>query len=812
MVIPVDAQVDDWSPYLPPGHYRLVPVDAEGRELAREPAVERVIDGDHLKRQLHAFVAEALERAQPRVTDSPELMALLSGSADAERIAVLALAAQRGLETAFQVGNWADLSGPKREQMLETFAATALDTIAHKEAHTTSWFGLDRESLAQLMHSPVLCQLDLIEGSIARADYDDAAVRALARRKLGLPLPPELVAEILVGTERMEVFLPLARLTNGELLIRLLRDSRFGNDTTGIEQTMYATYALWRSQPAMGIRPLLLRVLRGMARVSWLPPRASGIMEWFLPQLDDPHLTAIYTKQHGVAQDKLASVFEQFALFMWNATVDDIIVLLPERPSDPPIAVPTRAPTKVGRNDLCPCGSGKKYKRCCADKATTAIAAPRPSRAEYLRALESRLDRRQVFQLSRADLSALDIPRVPTGAIFEILQRHTSDHDWQRACRAADEITRRLGLGVAATPLRELLVEAARVKRYDVVREVLPRLEETGLATDLELEVDLVARGPEALAQLESAARETMRQRPTISSLQLADVVLRTLPALGILIARGAVATTPWGDADLLLDAIEDARDELELPPGDPAVDIYKSLGGVRKQNEQAARVEEERARLATTTADLQASLERATQHTEALQRQVAELERADQERATRNSDELTIRSLDTERERRALRERIDSLQAMIREGNEERAALRRQLSSATKSTPSPQGSTPAVHQGGDDEDAVEDMPAQASAKPVMIPRFGPKAVAAFDAVPNHVAALAMRTIGELAAGDAAAWRAVKQAKDMPRQVLLGRIGIHYRILFRTDEDVLDVLDLVTRENLMTTLKRIRSM
>jgi len=26
---------------------------------------------------------------------------------------------------------------------------------------------------------------------------------------------------------------------------------------------------------------------------------------------------------------------------------------------------PIRSPSKVGRNDLCPCGSGKKYKRCC---------------------------------------------------------------------------------------------------------------------------------------------------------------------------------------------------------------------------------------------------------------------------------------------------------------------------------------------------------------------------------------------------------------------------------------------------------------
>ena len=27
------------------------------------------------------------------------------------------------------------------------------------------------------------------------------------------------------------------------------------------------------------------------------------------------------------------------------------------------------ATDKVGRNDLCPCGSGRKYKQCCANKA-----------------------------------------------------------------------------------------------------------------------------------------------------------------------------------------------------------------------------------------------------------------------------------------------------------------------------------------------------------------------------------------------------------------------------------------------------------
>ncbi len=30
-----------------------------------------------------------------------------------------------------------------------------------------------------------------------------------------------------------------------------------------------------------------------------------------------------------------------------------------------PVTTYQRATTKVGRNDACPCGSGKKYKKCC---------------------------------------------------------------------------------------------------------------------------------------------------------------------------------------------------------------------------------------------------------------------------------------------------------------------------------------------------------------------------------------------------------------------------------------------------------------
>ncbi len=49
-----------------------------------------------------------------------------------------------------------------------------------------------------------------------------------------------------------------------------------------------------------------------------------------------------------------------------------------------------RGETKVGRNDPCPCGSGRKYKKCCLLKQSAAPAASRPSGPESR--LQERLD------------------------------------------------------------------------------------------------------------------------------------------------------------------------------------------------------------------------------------------------------------------------------------------------------------------------------------------------------------------------------------------------------------------------------------
>ncbi len=78
------------------------------------------------------------------------------------------------------------------------------------------------------------------------------------------------------------------------------------------------------------------------------------------------------------------------------------------------------ARTKVGRNDPCPCGSGKKYKRCCEGKsrrlsfagwaAIVAIAA-----AAAVAAL-------LVYNLSQGDM--VGTPACPPGQSWSAAHRH----------------------------------------------------------------------------------------------------------------------------------------------------------------------------------------------------------------------------------------------------------------------------------------------------------------------------------------------------------------------------------------------------
>jgi hypothetical protein len=144
----------------------------------------------------------------------------------------------------------------------------------------------------------------------------------------------------------------------------------------------------------------------------------------------------------------------------------------------------------------------------------------------------------------------------------------------------------------------------------------------------------------------------------------------------------------------------------------------------------------------------------------------------------------------------------------VIREGQAERAELRKQLAKLDAEREAVRKPPPPADD--DTPDEGDDLPL--GNRGITLPRFDRKFSDALADVPAPVAAEAVRTVGILASGDGFAWRSVKQAKDMSRPVLMARVGIHHRMLFRVEDGVMDVLDLITRETLLTTLKRLRAL
>jgi hypothetical protein len=671
---------------------------------------------------------------------------------------------------------------------------------------------LDRAGVEELVRSsPARCSIERIEAAIARADFEDGVARALARLKVGEGVPAELLASLLPGVTDEPAFLTLVHFASGDVasvLRRLLAERRFRGDSIGFSQSALALYGLWRLGPAEAVRPFLLPFVRDRAR---LPRRTLGqeAVAWLAHELADPLALELLDTFGGdfkpAERQRWASAMEDaFAM-----PLDEMIAELPEREATPQLpGVTLRAVALPGRNDLCPCGSGKKFKRCHADRPDEVVAAA-PSRREQLAEITPRLHPDQLGLLTRADQAALDLDRLRLDTLRALLRCHTLLHDWPRA-RAAVEALRRRPEGDTDDWYDELMLDLLHARRFDLARELVPAIVLPESRAEVELTLALASDEPDALARVRAPSRAVLADASGNGVIELAHTLSYVDPALAILVARAAIAPGRALDAELLLEMIEQARVELGLSPWDPAHDTFESLFDdeeAQQPDRDDAAAPDDR-ELATTAANLRAEIDRSTARLAALQEQAAERER-DLRRA--QAAAAAQRTDAGEEEKRRLRDKVDELQSLIAAGNAERAALRRQLADANDTADRPHAER-ASRRGPDDaeDDFFERAGPEGGRRP-LLPRIGDRAAAAFEQNDQKAVAMALRHVGALAAGDTAAWRGAKQAKDMPRQVLMVRIGIHHRLLFRADAGALEIIDFVTRENLMTTLKRLRS-
>jgi len=386
----------------------------------------------------------------------------------------------------------------------------------------------------------------------------------------------------------------------------------------------------------------------------------------------------------------------------------------------------------------------------------------------------------------------VDLTKPADPVVATIYRRFMQWREWRHAERALDEVVKR-----SPDPdgwREELVTELLECGELERARAHVAKMKDYRELNDLELAIHDDAAT--AWRQLVTAARHALASNDKIADLDLAYTMLRAEPLLGIYFARACIGTMHVDDVDTLLDAVEEARDRLNLQPVDAAWAVVDELVGDREKP------------ATDDAAKLKASLTESSSRIDQLERTLAAMRVELDAARTRPVAELMRAPEDRDRAA-SLDAKVRELEALIREGNEERRELRKQLQHTQPDERRDSPRARRVTLVEPDDDVGDDI--EVGARGIAIPRFERRGTDALAGVPAAVAAEAMRTIGTLCAGDAAAWRGVKQAKDMTRPLLMARVGIHHRLLFRIDEGVLDVVDLITREQLLTTLKRLRA-
>jgi hypothetical protein len=637
--------------------------------------------------------------------------------------------------------------------------------------------------------------IEAIEAALAAFDHETAALLAFARARTQ-PVPIELVGRILPGIELAATANGLIAIAHGDRkqLFDVLTERRFPQTKEAAELEAIVLYAAWKAGVAGA--PLYPELRRLSARS--MTAEGYALVATAAASIDDANTTAALKPILTFAKEYAKAVAADDKAM--SASVDAAIAALPAEIELSRGGFTVRAQKLPGRNDPCWCGSGQKFKKCCADKPVAA-ASPIEGLAwdEFLAGDKITLE--QIQQLEIKDVLQIDFARLQLKPLVAVIRGLADAHAWQQAERALEELARRpLDEADAGwvDDTREWLIQGAL--GCGTAQLVLARRHIALLSPEMREHYELEAaieRGPaEAWLALRARVTAVIASPDKLDDVDLAYSMLRAEPVLGIMFARACIGTLRVDDADTLLDAVEEARDRLNLSPVDPAWDVLDALTAKVKRTRKSAKPEEAGA--------LKEQLASSTARADQLERSLAQLRGELTAERTKPAAELVRAGAKTGE----LDGRIEQLEALIREGQAERRDLRKQLEAAAIARPEhePRGRRLA----DDGDEGVDDLPV--AARGITLPRFDRKFTDALADVPPQVASEAMRTIGVLTAGDGFMWKSVKQAKDMVRPLYMARVGIHHRLLFRCDDGVLDVMDLITRETLLTTLKRIRAL
>ena len=470
-----------------------------------------------------------------------------------------------------------------------------------------------------------------------------------------------------------------------------------------------------------------------------------------------------------------------------------------------------RAAPKVGRNDPCPCGSGKKYKKCC--EATDAARLRDPSPFEGMTKAEAiadpaRTGDARVFDLmDAAQLEAVDATRLVDAQLSALAVRAAREKLGPVADRALDVLATRGEAGARESALyrADVVHLLVREGQLEQAGALLAKLDAADALHDgATLAVKVAAGTPDAFAHLEAMLTRDLDEPNAFldAAFALHDAGLRGT-ALAVLRATPIDVLHPK-DVDELRREADDIRAGLQLPEADPVLDpaivAYDrrhpeaELAGTKRALEEAEQTREQLDALKLALGELQRKRADAESELEAARRRAAE--------------STSLARAEPASAEEATRKKLELLKGELREQQRERAELRERLRVLEVPTaPRAAAAPPAEPAEARDPDEGESVPEARPLRPAAFSDVFYDSVRGLDA---KTVLKAQETAIRFASYDAAIWRQAKKMRDLP-DVFTLRVGLHHRIILRRSSDGgVEVRELVTREAFDATLRGYR--
>lgn len=594
-------------------------------------------------------------------------------------------------------------------------------------------------------------------------------------------------------------------------LLTAVRETILGTECHAMALLVAAAW--WREQQKGAFPPALIAEARLFTHRRKPTGDALNLLHAMATIVTDPALTDVLSEvdplRAAPEYDAKKQALAEAAMKVWCQPVLDLVV---ERPSDQlgNGGAVRRSVPRIGRNDLCPCGSGLKYKRCCTDKdqerlrLSSDIAGKTVAevRAEpELHLTLSRLEKARPHEVARYDPE-----KVPPALRGEYLTRLGVYGPFERAA----EVFEKFGCPDELVDAWDIAVLYATRAGCKEAAERLVQVRTTA-GENLENFVEastrvlLVRDDPAATVDILQAIGNGAFASDDPEHLTRIAISLLYSPlcALGILVARSMIPLLDKQAAGFILQEILEARDRLSLPPDEPYADLLEKryADELIEDDRDAAKSRVVLARLEQKSAEVRRLNESLAEARREIERR--EIPPALVPSPANPSIEVTDEAL------RELRTKVAALKSDLKQRHSERSELRRELEKAhadLEALRTAARQSPTTTESTDTEQDLT-LPGEIEGhQPLRLIEFPRKFPDTLAAVPRHVARNALALLGRIAGGEPAAFAGVVRLKALPN-TMRARVGIDHRLLFRLGSNSVEVVDLIPRQDLERRIK-----